>query len=47
MLPDLVNAGFEVFATAVSLLNLRAALRDKAITGVSPWPTVFFTTWGF
>lgn len=46
MLPDLINASFEVFASAVSVLSLVAIYKAKRIVGASPWPTVFFTVWG-
>jgi hypothetical protein len=46
MLPDIINAGFEVFASVVSTLSLIAIYKAKRIVGVSPWPTVFFAVWG-
>ena len=46
MLPDAINAGFEVFASVVSTLSLIAIYKAKRIIGVSPWPTVFFSVWG-
>lgn len=46
MIPDLINASFEVFASVVSTLSLIAIYKAKRIVGASPWPTVFFSAWG-
>ena len=46
MLSDLINASFEGLAAAVSFLNIRQILKDKAVRGVSGWPVAFFTVWG-
>ena len=43
---DLINGVIELFAAALSLLNVRIIMRDKAIRGVSWVPTLFFTAWG-
>lgn len=45
--PDLVNGAFELFGGAFNWLNVAALLRDKKLRGVSPLPTIVFTTWGF
>lgn len=44
--PDLVNGGFELGGAAFQLLNVRALLRDRRVSGVHWLPTVFFTAWG-
>ena len=47
MIPDMINASFELFAGVVILLSVRRALQDKVIKGVSIWMTAYFTLWGF
>lgn len=44
---DAINGTYELLGGVMILANVRALLRDKIIRGVSVWPTVFFTSWGF
>lgn len=44
--PDTINGGFELSGAVFQLLNVRALLRDRCISGVSWVPVVMFTAWG-
>ncbi len=44
---DIVNGMFEFGAAIMLMLNVIRLHKDKQIKGVSPWPVVFFTAWGF
>lgn len=44
---DMVNGLFEFVAACFLFLNVLKLHKDKQIRGVSPWPVVFFTAWGF
>lgn len=46
MNPDLVNASFELAGVDFTALNIKRALRDRSVRGVSPAATCFFTVWG-
>lgn len=46
MTPDLINGGFELAGALMNCLSIRALLRDRQVLGVSPWPSVFFLSWG-
>lgn len=43
---DMFNACFELGGAALTLLSVRALMRDKKVRGFSPAPIVFFTVWG-
>jgi uncharacterized membrane protein YfcA len=45
--PDLINGLFELGGGILLTLNCLRLYKDKALRGVSPLPTVFFTSWGF
>lgn len=45
-LPDFVNAGFELFAGAFILLNVRDIWKHRMVAGVHPLSTTFFFSWG-
>ena len=42
---DLVNGLFELTGAGMTLLSVRAILRDKEIRGIHWGPIVFFTSW--
>jgi hypothetical protein len=44
-LSDVVNGVFEFTGAAMTLLSVRALLRDKEIKGFHWAPTAFFTSW--
>jgi len=45
---DAINGAYECGGGFVILiLNIRCTYRDKAVRGVNPWATGFFTSWGF
>lgn len=46
MTPDLINGLFELGGAALLTLNIRALVRDRALSGVHWAPTVFFAAWG-
>jgi hypothetical protein len=46
MTPDAANAVFELGGAVLLSLNIRRILHDKSTTGVSVWPTVWWTAWG-
>lgn len=47
MIQDTINAAFEWFGALVLLLDIRAILRDKSVSGVSLAPKFVFCVWGF
>jgi len=47
MTPDFINGLFEGIGSLMIWHNVQILLRDKHVRGVSPWPVVFFTGWGF
>lgn len=46
MLPDIINALFELFGGFFILNHCRVLWRDKEVKGVSIISTIFFTLWG-
>lgn len=46
-LPDLFNALFEIGGCFAVFLSVRRLYIDRSVKGVSPWTSVFFTSWGF
>lgn len=44
---DLINGAFAIASSGMATMNLLALYRDKAFTGVSIWPQIFFAVWGF
>lgn len=46
MTPDLANAAFEGVGALLTLLNLRALLRDRKVAGVRWEVTAFWSAWG-
>ncbi len=46
MTPDMVNGLFEIFGAFVLCFNVKQIRKDRAVKGINPWTTVFFTTWG-
>jgi hypothetical protein len=46
MTPDLINAAFEAGGALLLWLNVRRLWRDKRLSGVSLFPTVWFNLWG-
>ncbi len=44
---DVVNGIFEVIGGVLLVINCRSLFRDKTLKGVSVWPAVFFTAWGY
>lgn len=47
MLPDLINGLFELVGGCALLTNCWRLYRDRTVSGVNPFVTVFFTLWGF
>lgn len=47
MTHDTINAVFEGGGAALLCLNVRRLLKDKATSGVSLVPTVWWNLWGF
>ena len=45
--PDAINSIFESSAGLLILLNVRRVLIDRKVRGVSVWPILVFTLWGF
>ena len=46
MNPDMINGLFEIFGAIVLCDNVRLIRKHKAVKGINPWTTVFFTSWG-
>lgn len=47
MTPDHLNALFELVGAGFLMLNVRRLLQDREVKGVSAWPAVFWSVWGF
>jgi len=47
MTPDLINGLFEFGGGILLWLNVRRLYKDRTLMGVTPWPVVFFTLWGY
>lgn len=47
MTPDHINGCFEFIGGVLLLLNCRRMYRDKEVKGMSIWPVMFFTSWGY
>lgn len=47
MTNDIVNGSFELLGGLFLLLNCVILCRDKQVRGVSVWPFVFYSLWGF
>lgn len=47
MTADAINGLFEFIGGAFLLLNCRQMYRDKHVAGVSIWPFLFYSVWGF
>jgi hypothetical protein len=47
MKPDLLNAAFEAGGAVLLWLNVRRLLADGQVKGVSVWPVVFYSAWGY
>ena len=45
--PDQINAIFEFTGALFLLLNIRRLWVDKRVQGVSVWPVMFWSAWGF
>lgn len=45
--PDLINGLFELLGALLMLMDCRRMYIDKGLHGVSVWPRVFFTSWGW
>lgn len=45
--PDMVNGVFEVLGGLCLCLNCWRIYKDRQVKGVSVWPVLFFTSWGF
>ena len=43
---DVINGGFEAFASVMILLNCVKTYQDKKVRGISLCSIVFFTIWG-
>lgn len=46
MTGDMINGIFEFMGALMIFTNVLRLLKDKQVRGVSPIPTVFFTSWG-
>ena len=46
MNPDVINAAFEIGATAALSFHVQAIVRAKRVLGVSIVPIVFYQLWG-
>lgn len=46
MTNDTINGAFELLGGLLLLLNTRRLWKDRFTAGVSPWPVVFFASWG-
>lgn len=46
MTPDVINAIFEAGGGFLLVVNVARLLCDKQISGVSVWPTAWWTAWG-
>lgn len=46
MTNDMVNGLFELVGAAMLSINVYRLWKDKAVMGVSPLTTLFFTSWG-
>ena len=46
MTHDVVNALFECGGGLLLIINVARLIRDKKISGVSVWPTAWWTLWG-
>lgn len=44
---DFINGMFEMGGAVLLALHVRKLWQDKMVRGVSPWPFVFFTLWGW
>lgn len=44
---DLINGFFEAGLALLLTLNIKHLVRDKKVSGVSMYPAVFVTLWGF
>lgn len=44
---DVINGLFELIGGCLLMLNVRRLWRDRKVVGVSLWPVVFYTAWGF
>ena len=47
MISDLINCGFEAFASLAVYNHCRVIMRDKKVAGTSILSTAFFMAWGF
>jgi len=43
---DVINALFECGGGLLLIVNVARLIRDKRISGVSVWPTAWWTAWG-
>jgi len=46
MTHDVINAIFEAGGGLLLIINVARLLRDRRISGVSVWPTAWWTAWG-
>lgn len=46
MTPDAINACFEGLGGLLLWINVYRLYKDKQVSGISLWPTAFFTMWG-
>jgi hypothetical protein len=44
--PDIINAVFEAGGALLLVLNVQRLYRDKKLSGISIWPTVWWQMWG-
>jgi ABC-type transport system involved in cytochrome c biogenesis permease subunit len=44
---DLINGMFEMVGALLLILNCRRLYLDKCVKGISIFPALFFTAWGF
>ena len=47
MTPDAINGLYELLGCVFIGLSVRRLWRDRSWAGLSPWTTIFFTSWGF
>jgi hypothetical protein len=47
MTSDIINSLFEGGGAALLTLNVRRLYRDKTLSGVSIFPTIWWNLWGF
>ncbi len=47
MIPDLINASFEMGASVIIWINVYRILKDKKVMGLAWKSWIFYSMWGF